>query len=729
MGRFFFGESRVRLMRFLAAAGRHILVRYRMSMAEPVQDAPGKQAGIRRGPLSRRKRRVFAGLALCLPLIVLALLEAALRLAGFGGYAPTILEVGPTPAGTLCINDAAGPATYFFANKTRPGSANTFDFLTPKPKGTIRIFLGGESAAKGFPQPMCFAPSAFLEAMLRDIWPDRRVEVINLGTTAVASFPVLDMLSEAMDYEPDLLIVHCGNNEFFGAYGVASLDTAGRTPLGIRFNRALRRLALAQFAESLIHPPAAEESSKTLMEFMMGRIYIDPDDPLRAAATRNLGVHISSIIDRAGRRGIPVIVCTLPANERDLAPLGEVKLDHLSSGDRATVEASLRRSEATMKSNPAASAKDLAAALALYPQNARAHFLLGQAQFAARDYSAASASFQRAIDFDTMPWRCPGPSNQAIRDTAKNASAVLCDLQQAFREASPGGCVGWELMDDHVHPTLLGQALTAHAIVHAMTRLSGPLAVPADAPGRLPSNEAYLRRLGENLYDRYGVASTVRAICNIPFYRATNPLAYDRFDRICRDLEATMAPEVLAVARKWEDPDTHPGAKRPITGMVGRVMIRLNRFADAEPLYELARRSVARYSSWNLEYNYFLLVSRERLRGRLSETDLALAAECIERGKFLLAHSRSESGMAERYTGRLHQLRGEWQEAVPFLLAARPKVTGTDLVAVDQALVMSYVRIGRAEDARRLIQDGIERSGQYADLYRQMLPLLEKKPQ
>ena len=36
---------------------------------------------------------------------------------------------------------------------------------------------------------------------------------------------------------------------------------------------------------------------------------------------------------------------------------------------------------------------------------------------------------------------------------------MLVDLQKAFREASAGGCVGWELMDDHVHPSLLGQAL------------------------------------------------------------------------------------------------------------------------------------------------------------------------------------------------------------------------------------------------------------------------------
>jgi hypothetical protein len=154
--------------------------------------------------------------------------------------------------------------------------------------------------------------------------------------------------------------------------------------------------------------------------------------------------------------------------------------------------------------------------------------------------------------------------------------------------------------------------------------------------------------------------------------------------------------------------------------MIGRVMIRQGKYDEGERLYEIASRSVPFYSSWNLEYLYFMLVCRERLHQKLSAADRDLALECIERGKFLLAHSPSESGMAERYVGRLHQLRGEWAEAIPFLLAARPKVTGSDLVAVDQALVMSYTATGKIADATKLIENGIQNSGEYSALYRQM---------
>lgn len=679
-----------------------------------------------RQQLSRGRKIAFTIAAISLPILLFAVIELVLRICGFGGHPPTIQEIGPVAGGTLCITDNPGPASYFFANPDKPGSLNPACFLKPKPEGVVRILIAGESAAKGFPQPTCLTISAFLEAMLSDAWPDRTVEVINLGTTAVASFPVLEMLTEALACEPDLVIIHCGNNEFFGAYGVASLHAAGRTPTAIRLHRMLRGLAIVQWVGGLARSADADAAQKTLMEVMIGQSYTGPDDPLRSAAAANLKTHISEMIARCSAMGVPVVVCTLPGNERDLAPLGEDDLSMLSAEDYKKLADLLAAGESRLKSAPADAAADFEAVLALQPSHARAHYLHGRAQFATDRFVEAAASFSRSIDLDPMPWRCPESSQEAIRGAASEGGAIVCDLREAFRKASPGGCIGLELMDDHVHPTLMGQALSARAIVMSLAKLSGPVSVSEQGLSRLKSDEDYARRLGDNPYDRYGVAHTMRVLSNIPFFRKTNPSAYERFDRLCRDFERSQPAEIVEVCRKWQSPAMHPGAKRPITGMVGRVLIRLNRMSDAERLYDIARRSVSLYSSWNLEYNYFMLVCRERVNGKLDDADRALAAECIERGKFLLDHGHSESGMAERYTGRLHQLREEWAAAIPFLMASRSKVGGTDLVAVDQALVMSYMRTGRKDDAMKLIQNGIQHSGEFAGLYRQMLPAVEQ---
>src|SRR5262249_44649670 len=150
-----------------------------------------------------------------------------------------------------------------------------------------RIFLVGESAAKGYPQPRNLASWAFLQKMLGDAWPDRKVEVINLGTTAVASFPVLGMLTEALEFEPDLVIIHTGHNEFFGAYGVNSISRGGTGIFRLKATRFVRSLALVQFVNRHWHSEDALKG-KTLMEIMAAQNYVAPDSPLRKAAANNL---------------------------------------------------------------------------------------------------------------------------------------------------------------------------------------------------------------------------------------------------------------------------------------------------------------------------------------------------------------------------------------------------------------------------------------------------------
>lgn len=83
-------------------------------------------------------------------------------------------------------------------------------------------------------------------------------------------------------------------------------------------------------------------------------------------------------------------------------------------------------------------------------------------------------------------------------------------------------------------------------------------------------------------------------------------------------------------------------------------------------------------------------------------------------------HGESTTGLTERYVGRLHQLRGEWAEAIPMLLAARSKLYAEDRVACDQALVVSYIKTGDLGSARMLVKDGINNSGIFSPIYQQL---------
>lgn len=690
---------------------------------------PATRAGRR---LSPRQRFMLVAFGLLVPVIILGLAEGGLRIAGFGGYPGVLQKVGPLPGqeqATLWISDPAGAASYFFNNQNRPGSLNQTTFVDPKPPGTFRVFALGESAMQGFPQPAGFAATEFLSAMLADAWPDRRVEVINLGVTAVASFPVAAIADEALGHQPDLLVVYVGNNEFFGAYGVASLNRAAASPAMMQVQRWFNGLAFVQGVRAglrKLQPPR----DQTLMETMMGQSYTGPEDPLRDRAARNLRTHLDRIIAHGRQAGVPVVVCTLPSNERDLAPLGESDLSALSSTDRERVKELIRRGRAGEQRDPTAAIDALEEAVKLAPQHATAFFHLGRALLNAGRGADGLAALERAMALDPMPWRPPPASNQAVRDAvaASGGAAVLADLQAAFRAASPQGATGWELMDDHVHPTLAGQHLVAQTILKAMAGLSGAAKVPPEAAAQGSGFADYATRLGANPYDAYGVDHTMRVLALIPFIEATNPGMKDRFQQRCEVFERAQPREVLDVARDWQQGKSHIGGKRPLSGMAARALLRMERSPDAEPLFKVAARHVLAYSAWNLEFTYFYLVCHERSQGRLDDEDLAMAGDAIERGRLLIAQKRSTTGQVERFMARLHQLRGEHEQAVPLLNVARRLLTSTDLVAADQALVESLLKLGRSAEAREVVNNGIRLSGQYADLYRRMERMLPKGP-
>ena len=676
---------------------------------------------------SAAKRGLFIVITIALPLLLLVAVELALRAFGWGGYPAWIREAGKPPSGeTLCLVEPGASKPYFYANPTRPGYAEQTNFVMPKPKNTVRIFLVGESAAKGYPQPRNLAMSSFLQAMLSDAWPEKKVEVINLGTTAVASFPLVYQVHDALKFAPDLFVFYTGNNEFFGAYGTASINAAGSLPLwALRWMRAARGLALVQLMDSWLYEGADE--NKSLMEEMIGQTVIPADSPLREAAARNLASNLGAMLDDVRAADVPAIVCTTASNEAGLAPLGEDDVTGLDEKQQRELRRLMgEAADAADADNFAHAVNLLRQAVQLAPRHARARFLLGQILARAKQPELARVSFLEARDLDTMPWRPISLTEQAVRNTALVKGAVFCDVAENFRRESPDGATGWELLDDHVHLSLSGQARAARSMVGAMVNLAGPLQLGPDELALVQEDQVYADGLGTNRYDDYRVNHTLRVLFGVPFMKKTNEQAFGVYSELCRTSEAEMSPSILEAAREWQTFKPHAGGLRPLTGMVARILLREGQTEEALKLYEIAASQVPDYTSWYLEYVYFALACRQKIDGQLAPEDLKIAADAIAQGKFLIANGYSESGLTERYVGRLHQLRAEWAEAIPFLLAARPKMQAEDLVATDQALVVSYLQTGKKQEALALADEGVRNAGEFAHIYQRLREEVEK---
>ena len=671
---------------------------------------------------SRRRRIIFRVVCVSLPLLGLALLEAALRLFGWGGYKDFFREL-PLPEGaTLVVSDVAGSSNYFYANREKPGTNDEFSFVMPKPAGTTRIFLCGESAIKGFPQPRALAAGAFLEQMLQGSWPDRQVEVINLGTTAVASFPVLDIVKQAVHYDPDLIILYAGNNEFFGAYGVASVNQGMASPTLLAAQYRLRSLGIVQVAQQFVGK-SADLKGRTLMEAMIKDVYIPPDSDLRDGAARLLHAHVSKIAAVSKANGIPLLICLPAANERGLAPLGESRLNEFSPAQQESIRGQLSEAAGQLPAAPERARDIVLDVLRKAPKHAKAQFLLAQSEEVMGNAGKALTHYRAALDLDTMPWRPPARSVEAIRRAAGENNVPVCDVPSRFRQIGSEAGIGWDLMDDHVHFSLKGQYELARVLTSALDSFAPPLHVAAEQIERLPDLATLSHRLGHNPYDAYGAAVQMRKVFTIPFMQKSNPDAYRRWSDLVTQAEAAMPSSLLEEAKRWQEKGPHAGALRPLSGMVARALMREQKYSEAAKLFHAAQLNVPKYSSWHMEYVYFALVCSEQLRetGSLASDDKAIAREELRRGRVLLAHGESFSGMAERHMGRIHQLLGEFAEAIPYLQGARRRLGGLDLVATDEALILSYIKTGQLEPARQLAREGSEHSGQYREHYEKML--------
>ena len=677
----------------------------------------------------RGRRALFILLAMALPLLVVGIVELVCRLKGFGGYPDFLRKVGQLPDGsTLCIVEPTAAKPYFFANPNRPGYPDQTHFLMPKRPGTVRIFLLGESAAKGYPQPRNLAMGSFLRVMLQDMLKDKTVEVIDLGTTAIASFPIRYMAEEALAHQADLLVVYAGNNEFFGSYGVASINGAGQLPAAyLKMMRAARGLALVQALDSWVY--RKNDDSKTLMEQMIARTFIPESSELRAAAAKKLEQNLTAIAGKARAAGVPIILCTTASNEAGMAPIGED--DHGIAGkpQPTATDANFVQMVGNLEKDPRASITELETFLTRHPLHATAHFHLGRAHALLGDPVAARPHFVRARDLDTMPWRPTSATEEGIRRAASSSGAVLCDIASIFRDLSPEGATSWTLMDDHVHLSLRGQAEAARAIAIAMAgteAIAKPLGLTKAAVEKLPDWETYAERQGRNFFDDYRVNHTMRVLFGVPFMKRSNPGAHARFEGLVATAEAKVDPEILSMMRAWQSSVPHAGGQRPLTAMVARVYMRRKDAAEALRYYRIAKSQVPCYTSWHLEYTYSELACRQMLEGILTDEEKANARTAIAEGNFLLAHGFAGTGLARRHVGRLHQLLHEHEQAIPHLEAARGQLAREDLVACDQALAVAYVETRQYAKARALAETGIRESGKFAPVYEQILDYVRR---
>jgi len=408
--------------------------------------------------LSPRRQWLFRLLALLVvPLVLLGGLEVALRLAGYGhatGFFKKIHRDGKD----YFINNENFTLRFFPPQLVRWPEP----FLMPAVKSpdTIRIFILGESAAMGDPQPACGA-SRYLEVMLRDRFPGKRFELINLGITAINSHVILPIARECARHDGDFWIVYMGNNEMVGPFGAATVFGAPALPRQVvQLNLALQRTRIGQLLSGAL--PSVGGSSKNVswggMEMFLGN-RVAPGDRRKETVYRNFAANLRDIVAAGANSGANVILNTVAVNLKDSPPFASVTDSNLPAADRLRFEQVFAGAKSMQSSgNFSAAAGLFTQAIQLEPQFAEAYFRLARCELALAN-PAAREHFQMACDDDALPFRSDSRINTIIRQVARQGAGerlALCDAERELARDIPGGVPGDDLFYEHVHFNFAG---------------------------------------------------------------------------------------------------------------------------------------------------------------------------------------------------------------------------------------------------------------------------------
>lgn len=451
---------------------------------------------------TRHRRRTFRLILWALPLLLLVLVELALRGLAFGYptrfFLPTVQNGRP-----VWIENAEFGRRYFPPGLER--APRPIVIPRVKPPETMRIFVFGESAALGDPEPSAgFA--RVLEVLLRSALPGKRIEVINVAMTAINSHVVRDIAKDCARLEGDYWIVYLGHNEVVGPYGAGTVFGAQTPPRAlIRAQLALKTTRTGQLLDALRWrltngrtPPASWKGQAMFLEHS-----VPAEDPRLPRVYENFEANLREILTLGTHSGAKVIVSSVAANLRDCAPFGSahrqgLKPTQLEEWSR-WYQAGLNAWQAT---NPPAATGLLARALAIDHRHAGLHYLLGRAQLAAGQTNAARESLELALNLDPLRFRADTRINQIIRQTAATIPEVRwLDLAGAMTAHSADGLPGAEFFHEHVHFNFEGNYAVATQLAHSI--------LGSNAPSLL-SSQRCAEALAWTDFDRYRVLDEIR---------------------------------------------------------------------------------------------------------------------------------------------------------------------------------------------------------------------------
>ncbi|NQT02264.1 MAG: SGNH/GDSL hydrolase family protein [Planctomycetes bacterium] len=467
------------LGRFGAKAARILTGGCNISKEEPLTGGQGrKKPGLRSG---RLRTVIFHLAAMVVVISPLILGELVLRLCvrppaispddpyvSFNGLRPLfVLDSTGTKFET-----AGGRLTYFCPQS----------FAAVKGPDTFRIFCLGGSTVQGRPYSVETSFTTWLKLNLRAALPGTDCEVVNCGGISYASYRLVPIMRELLEYEPDLFIIYTGHNEFLEDRTYQRLKRIPRALIGVHWTMLnLRSYSLANEFISMrrAQHKGTGRPSKTILPGEV-KAKLDLSDGLesyhrnevwRQGTIEHFYRNLQTMVRMSLGADVPVILVNPVSNLKDSPPFKSEFSSDLSNSETERITELWEQAGKLDWDDAYGKIRLLEQAAEIDSRHAGLLYLVGKCYEHIGRSAEAKNRFVLAKEEDICPLRILEPMHQAILDVAAQHRVPLVNVKALIAERTEDGIPGSEWLLDHVHPSVLGHQLIADSLYEAMENM------------------------------------------------------------------------------------------------------------------------------------------------------------------------------------------------------------------------------------------------------------------
>lgn len=565
--------------------------------------------------MNRKKKILFSLIGISLPFIALLFIEVLLYFLNVANEEKIFIS-DPNNSLYYIVNPKLGQR--FIDN---PGIKPPLSFISKtKAANEVRIIAMGASTTVGFPYGYEVAFPKILENKLQCQFPNKSINIINIGLTAINTYTVLEMTDEAIEINPDFVLLYSGQNEFYGKYGIASTQSGGLPPFIVRLYINLKKLRIARLIKKVLRPTIKMgDKSETLMAKMVGNKSIEFNSISYKNALKQYSYNIDKIINKLREKDIPLLIGTLVSNQKGQPPFSSAAISdevrkEIKFGDdlskQGKIENALKSYSLILKNNTS---------------HADLNFKIANCYFELGKYDSAKIFYKKASQYDLIRFRAPQEYNDIIKSKSTLSKVTVVDIKKEFENNSPNSIIGSELLLEHVHPTIKGYELMAQSFFNSIVNSELIIQQPT-----IKNNcDLFFVSKVDSIY---GSLLVTRLKQNWPFINTTDiyneinftptneidNIAYDRYLRKIGWPEATnKLYNYYLSAGKFEKAyetasilsNEYPILDAPILLMVKPLLI-LKKYRKAERLLEVSTKKISS-DKLNKDYFHVLLINEE----------------------------------------------------------------------------------------------------------------------